>query len=200
MIFPGNADVNGSAVETSSGSGIDELRILVNDEEAYHELYSQEASANISWNFTALVGDSYDVKIEAIDHAGNIGMDRRLVSVSEYGLYIPGYIYWFDYPKIGPVYQLTKLGMAVVVNYNTLHVVLHTVPQNAVSAKFVATRQMLGTNLSFYDMNLSDGASYNMPLPKGVYRITVTTYDLQNQPISSQILIYKIFVILLKTK
>ena len=200
VIFPGIATINGSAIETTSGSGIDELRILLNDEEVYHELYSQNASANISWNFTALVGDSYDVKVEAIDHAGNIGLDRRLVSVSEYGLYIPGYIYWFDYPKIGPVYQLAKLDMAVVVNYNTLHVVLHTVPEKAVSAKFIATRQMLGTNLSYYDMNLSDGASYDMPLPHGVYQISVTLYDLQNHPISSEILIYKVFVILLKTK
>jgi hypothetical protein len=200
VIFPGLAEVTGSSIEFQSGSGIDELRILLNDEEVYHVSFLQQRTANISWNFTAKVGDSYDIKIQSIDHAGNIGLDRRLVSVSEYGLYIPGYIYWFDYPKIGPVYQLAKLDMAAVINYDALHVVLHTIPEHAVYAKFVATRQMLGINYSFYDRNLSDGASYEMPLPHGVYRISVTLYDLQDHPLDTQILIYKVFVYLLKTK
>ena len=198
-IFPGMATLNGSAIEDASGSGIDELRILLNDEEVYHVSFVESQTANISWNFSAKVGDSYDLKVQAIDHAGNIGTDRRIVSVSEYGLYIPGFVYWFDLPKIGPVYQLAKLDMAVVVNYNTLHVVLHTIPEKAVYAKFVAIRQILGTNLTFFDRNLSDGATSEMALPHGIYRIIVTLYDLQDHPIDTEVLIYKVFVWLLKT-
>ncbi len=199
VIFLGEAQIAGVSVEETSGSGIDLVSVLINDEEVYSQSFNQTRWANVSWNFTALTGDSYDIKIRAFDHAGNIGTDRRLVSASEYGLYLPGYLYLFDSPKIGPLYQLQKLMMAVVINYDILHVVLHSFPADAVSAEFTATRQLLAGNYSFYDMNLSDGASYDMPLPVGVYQISVTLYDVQGSPVNQEVLIYKVFVLLLKT-
>jgi hypothetical protein len=59
---------------------------------------------------------------------------------------------------------------------------------------------MLGINYSFFDMNLSDGASLDLPLPFGIYQVSVTLYNLQDEPIDHQILIYKILVFLLKTQ
>lgn len=200
VIFPGVATIQVTSLELLSGSGIDLVVIKLNDEAVDNVSFSQAVWANVSWNFSAAVGDSFEIKVEVHDHAGNIGIDARSISVSEYGLYVPGYVYWFDNPKIGPVYPLQRADMAVVVNYNTLHVVLHDIVPGAVSAEFVARRQMLGINVTpFYDMNLEDGVSYDMPLPLGVYQISVTLFNLQNEPIYHAVLIYKILVILPKT-
>jgi hypothetical protein len=195
IISPGNATINGSATDYASGSGIDRVKISLNEETIYEITYSGESSIWFEWHFTADRGENYDIYVEVWDKAGSKIEERRTVQCPDHGMYDPGYIYLFDNPKIGPVRLLVTLGLSIAMNYDTLYVVLPGVMSDAVSVKFAATQVFLKKELFFWDMNLSDGCSADLLVPLGVYEVKAFAYDSSNTLIAEYPVITKMLII-----
>jgi hypothetical protein len=197
LVSPGSVVVNGSATEYSTGSGMSEAKIMVNDETIFDSLYSGELHIWFEWNFTADRGETYDIFIEVWDMAGNKIEDRQTVICPDRGLYDPGYIYLFDNPKIGPRQFLLTLGLSIAVNYDTLFVLLPGITSNVSSATFVATQVFLNREFSFTDDNMSDGCSVDLMVPLGVYQIKAYTYDSGHHQLGEYAVIEKMLILLL---
>jgi len=195
IIPPGSATINGSATDYTSGSGIDRVKISLNEETIFDTLYNGESPIWFEWNFTADRGENYDIYVEVWDAAGNRIEDRRTVQCPDHGMYDPGYIYLFDNPKIGPVRLLVTLGLSIAMNYDTLYVVLPGVTSDAVSVKFTATQVFLKKEFVFWDMNLSDGCSTDLLVPFGVYEVNAYAYDSSNTLIVEYPVITKMLII-----
>lgn len=194
-ISPGPATVNGSVVEYTTGSGINEVKITVNEETVFDSRYPGESKIWFEWNFTADRGETYDIFIEAWDRAGNTMEDRRTVLCPDRGVYETGYVYLFDNPKYGPMKMLVALGLSIAVDYNTLYMLLPSVNSNAASVKFIATQVLLEKEYDFWDRNMSDGCSVDLLVPFGMYKINAEAYDnlgtlIQEYPIITKMLIW----------
>lgn len=198
IIPAGVAVINGTATEYSSGSGIDHVRIKLNDEIFYEEFFSGESRVWFERSFTADLGETYDIHVEIWDKAGNRVEERRTVFCPDYGIYETGYIYWFNNPKIGPVKLLVSMGLSIAVSNDTLYVVLPGVISEAASVKFVATQAFLTKEYLFLDEDLSDGCSANLLLPFGIYSIKAYAYDTQNNQLEEYTIITKMLILLLK--
>ena len=196
IIPPGTVTINGSAVEYITGSGVSEVKINVNDETIHDAMYTGETNIWFKWNFTADLGETYDIFIEVWDMAGNKIEDRRTVSCPDRGLYDPGYIYLFDNPKLGPVKLLVTLGLSIAVNYNSLYVVLPGISPDAASVKFVATQVFLNKTFVFWDENMTDGCSTDLLVPFGFYQINAFAYDSSDTLITEYPIITKILILL----
>ncbi len=197
LVSPGSVIVNGSATEYSTGSGMSEAKIKVNDETIFDSVYSGELHIWFEWNFTADRGETYDIFIEVWDMAGNKVEDRRTVICPDRGLYDPGYIYLFDNPKIGPRQFLLTLGLSIAVNYDALYVVLPGITSNVSSVTFTATQVFLNREFTFTDDNMSDGCAVNLLVPLGVYQITAASYDSDNHLLGEYSIIEKMLIVLL---
>jgi hypothetical protein len=195
IIPPGSATINGSATDYASGSGIDRVKISLNEETIFDTLYNGESPIWFEWNFTADRGENYDIYVEVWDTAGNRIEERRTVQCPDHGMYDPGYIYLFDNPKIGPVRLLVTLGLSIAVNYDTLYVVLPGVTSDAASVKFLATQVFLKKEFVFWDMNLSDGCSADLLVPFGFYEVKAYAYDTTNNLIAEYPVITKMLII-----
>ena len=195
IILPGSATINGSATDYAIGSGIDRVKISLDEEEIFDTLYNGESLIWFEWNFTADRGENYDIYVEVWDTAGNRIEERRTVQCPDYGMYDPGYIYLFDNPKIGPVRLLVTLGLSIAVNYDTLYVVLPGVTSVAESVNFTATQVFLKKEFIFGDTNLSDGCSADLQVPFGVYEVKAYAYDGTNTQIAEYPVITKMLII-----
>jgi Domain of unknown function (DUF2341) len=196
IIAPGNAIINGSATDYASGSGIDLVKISINGENQSYTAYNGESPIWFELNFTADLGENYDIYIEVWDKAGNKIEEQRTVSCPEYGMYESGYVYLFNNPKMGPYKLLVSLGLSIAVNYDTLYVILPGVSNNAASVKFQATQVSLGKEYDFWDKNLSDGCSTDLLLPFGRYAIKAYAYDSSNNFIQEYPVVSKMLIIL----
>jgi len=197
IIPPGNATINGSTTEYSTGSGIDRVKITVNEETIFDTTYAGNLHVWFEWNFTADRGETYDIYVEVWDEAGNKMEERRTVTCPDRGLYDLGYIYWFDNPKIGPVHLLVTLGLSIAVNYDTLYVVLPGISGNVTSVKFVATQLFLGQVFEFWDMNMTDGCSVNLLVPFGIYGIKAYAYDSNHNQLAEYPIVAKMLILLI---
>ena len=197
IISPGSVTINGSATEYTSGSGIHQVQINVADETVYNTLWDGELHIWYEWNFTADLGEYYDIDVFVWDEAGNKMQERRTVQCPEYGIYESGCIYLFNNPKIGPLRLLVALGLSLAVNKDTLYVVLPDITSDAASVTFVATRSWLKQEFSFTDSDLSDGCSTNLLLPFGIYSIKAYAYDPDNILIEEYLVITKMLILLL---
>jgi hypothetical protein len=195
IITPGSATINGSATDYASGSGIDRVKISLNEETIFDTLYNGESSIWFEWNFTADRGENYDIYVEVWDAAGNRIEERRTVQCPDHGMYDPGYIYLFDNPKMGPVKLLVALGLSIAMTYDTLYVVLPGVTSDAVSVNFTATQVFLKKEFVFPDTNLSDGCSADLLVPLGFYAIKAFAYDSSNTLIAEYPIITKMLII-----
>lgn len=198
IIPAGTTFINGTAADYTSGSGIDHVKIRLNSELFYDELFSGEPRVWFDRSFIADLGETYDIHVEIWDKAGNRAEERRTVLCPEYGIYETGYIYWFNNPKIGPVKLLVSFGLSIAVSNDTLYVVLPGVISDAVSVKFVATPAFLNNEYYFVDENLSDGCSANLLLPFGIYSIKAYAYDDQNNQLEEYTIITKMLIFLVK--
>ncbi|KYK23855.1 hypothetical protein AYK25_06370 [Thermoplasmatales archaeon SM1-50] len=194
----GNATINGTVTEYTSGSGVDQVKISVNGETIYNTVFNGESKVWFEWEFIADLGETYDIYVEAWDKAGNKIEDRRTVVCPDKGLYSPGYIYWFDYPKIGPIRLLVNLDLSIAIHNTTLYVVLPSVTSDAVSVKFVAMQLYREKEFVFQDTNLSNGCSTNLQVPVGFYHITAYAYDDNNNQLEQYTIITKMFILLIK--
>jgi hypothetical protein len=197
ILTPGIATINGSTTDYTSGSGIDRVKISINEETVFDTLYNGETRIWFEWNFTADLGEIYDIYVEVWDKAGNKIEEQRTVTCPEYGMYEPGYIYLFDNPKMGPYNLLVSLGLSIAINYDTLYIVLPEVANDVASVKFQATQVFLGKQFDFWDMNLSDGCSVDLLVPFGRYSINAYAYDNSNELIGEYSIITKMLIILL---
>jgi hypothetical protein len=170
LIPEGLVTINGSAIEYTSGSGIDRVVIKLNEEVQYDTGFNGESHIWFNMNFTANRGETYDIHVMVWDNAGNTIEERKTVLCPDYGVYDTGYIYWFQNPKIGPVQFLLTLGLSIAVSNDTLYVILPGVPSEAASVTFVATQSFLKKEFTFDDTNLSDGCSVHLLLPLGSTR------------------------------
>jgi hypothetical protein len=195
IIPPGSTTINGSATDYASGSGIDRVKISLNEETIFDVLYNGESPVWFEWNFTADRGENYDIFVEVWDAAGNKIEERRAVQCPDHGMYDPGYIYLFNNPKIGPVRLLVTLGLSVAVNYDSLYVVLPGVSSDAASVKFLATQVFLKKEFAFVDTNLSDGCSADLIVPLGFYGVKAYAYDSANTLIAEYPVITKMLII-----
>jgi hypothetical protein len=195
IIPPGSATINGTATDYASGSGIDRVKISLNEEAIFDTLYDGESPVWFEWNFTADRGENYDIYVEVWDAAGNKIEERRSVQCPDHGMYDPGYIYLFDNPKIGPVRLLVTLGLSIAMNYDSLYVVLPGVSGDAASVKFLATQVFLKKEFAFYDTNLSDGCSADLLVPFGFYGVKAFAYDSANTLIAEYPVITKMLII-----
>jgi hypothetical protein len=196
IIPPGSAIINGSTTEYTSGSGVDRVKINVNEETIYDTVFNGESQVWFNWNFTADLGETYDIHVEVWDKAGNSIEERRTVLCPDHGLYDTGYIYWFNNPKIGPVRLLVSLGLSIAVSNSTLYVVLPGVTSDAASVKFVATQAFLKKEYNFTDTNLSDGCSVNLLVPLGLYGIKAYAFDDANNQLAEYTIITKMLIFL----
>jgi hypothetical protein len=196
IILPGSATINGSATEYTSGSGVDRVKIDVNEETIYDTIFNGESRVWFNWNFTADLGETYDIHVVVWDKAGNSMEERRTVLCPDHGMYDTGYIYWFNNPKIGPVRFLVTLGLSIAVSNSTLYVILPGVTSDAVSVKFVATQGFLKREFTFSDTNLSDGCSVNLLVPVGIYKIKAYAYDDANNQLEEYTIITKMLIFL----
>jgi hypothetical protein len=195
IILPGIATINGSATDYASSSGIDRVKISINEEANFDTLYNGESPVWFEWNFTADLGENYDIYVEVWDKAGNRMEERRTVQCPDHGMYDPGYIYLFDSPKMGPVQLLVALGLSIAMTYDTLYVVLPGVTSDAVAVKFTATQVFLKKEFSFLDTNLSDGCSTDLLVPLGFYEIKAFAYDSSNTLIAEYPIITKMLIV-----
>jgi hypothetical protein len=195
IISPGSATINGSATDYASGSGIDRVKISLNEETIFDTLYNGESPIWFEWNFTADRGENYDIFVEVWDTAGNRIEERRTVQCPDHGMYDPGYIYLFDNPKIGPIRLLVSLGLSIAMTYDTLYVVLPGVTSDAVSVKFTATQVSLKKEFVFWDTNLSDGCSTDLLVPLGFYEVKAFAYDTTNNLIAEYPVITKMLIV-----
>ncbi len=196
VVPPGMVQINGSITEYSSGSGLHELVLMVNNEEVLRRNLSG-FSEWFDWNFTAEVGESYDIHVMVSDTAGNIGQDRAQVLASDRGIYEAGYVYLFDTDKIGPVSLLKDMNLAVAINYDTLYVLLPAYDANASWVQFVATQRFLGDSFVCIDDNLTDGCTCEFSLPWGMYELSAYVYDADDEELSHTVLVTKILVVLI---
>jgi hypothetical protein len=197
IVSPGNATINGSATEYSSGSGVDRVKITINEETIFDSTYAGTLLIWFEWHFTADLGESYDIYVEVWDKAGNKMEDRRTVLCPDHGFYDPGYIYLFNNPKIGPFHLLVTLGLSIAVNYDSLYVVLPGVSGDVASVKFIATRVFLGEAFEFWDMDMTDGCTANLIIPFGMYAINAYAYDSNHNQLAEYPIITKILILLL---
>ena len=197
LIPEGRVLINGTATEYTSGSGIDRVKIQLNEEVIYDTVFNGESRIWFEWNFTADRGETYDIHIEVWDKAGNNIQERKTVLCPDYGIYDTGYIYWFNNPKIGPVQFLVTLGLSIAVSNDTLYVILPGVTSDAASVKFVATQTFLKKEFTFLDTNLSDGCSANLLVPLGIYKIKAYAYDESNTQLEEYTIITKMLILLL---
>lgn len=197
IVSPGSAIINGSTVEYTTGSGIDHVMIKVNEETIFNSFYAGELKVWFEWNFTADLGEIYDIFVQVWDIAGNTMQDRRTVTCPNRGTYEPGYLYLFDNPKAGPKKLLLTLGLSIAVNYDTLYVVVPDVTGQAVSVKFVATQVFRGEEFIFWDTNMTDGCTTDLLVPLGVYEINAYAYDTHNNLLEEYPIIAKLFILLL---
>jgi hypothetical protein len=196
IVQPGDVSVNGTVTEYTAGSGIAQIRIRINDETVYDSSYNTSFTW-FEWIFSASYGESYDIHVMAFDYAGNLGQDRRLIVCSERGIYEPGYLYLFDNPKTGPLQLLSTLNMAVAIDQDYLYVVLQQVHPNASTVVFTAHKLILDQINTFTDDDLSNGASYDLPLSSGLYELSATSYNSQGGKIGEYVIISKMLVFLL---
>ncbi len=196
LIPEGPVTINGTATEYTSGSGIDRIKIRLNEEEIYNTVFDGENRVWFQWNFTATRGETYDIHIEVWDKAGNRIEERKTVQCPDYGIYDTGYIYWFNNPKIGPVKFLVTLGLSLAVSNDTLYVILPGIPSEAVSVKFIATQKYLKKEFTFVDTNLSDGCSARLLVPYGIYEIKAYAYDASNTQLEEYTIITKMMILL----
>jgi hypothetical protein len=196
IILPGVAIINGSATDYASGSGIKQVKISLNEETIFDMSYNGESPLWFERDFTADLGETYDVYVEVWDTAGNKIEERRTVQCPEYGIYEVGCIYLFDNPKIGPLNLLVSLGLSIGVNYDTLYIVLPGVTNDAVSVKFQATQVLLGRVYEFWDTNLTDGCSADLLVPLGRYSIKAYAYDASENLIEEYSVVTKMLIIL----
>jgi len=196
LVFPGTVIINISAIEYASGSGVERLIIQINDDELI-DTYIGSHSVWFEWNFTAELGEIYDLHVIAYDTAGNDGHDRREIRVSEDGVYEPGFIYLFDNPKIGPRTLLERLDLAIKIDTGELFILLPDADKNTSMVEFVAKQHFLEREYSIKDTNLSDGCFGTLDLPIGIYELQAYEYDKDNQQLAGHVLISKIFVLLL---
>jgi hypothetical protein len=197
IVVPGTTTINGSTTEYTTGSGVAHVEILVNDETIFNTTYPGNQVAWFEWHFTAERGETYDLIVDVWDVAGNKMEERRTIRCPDRGLYEPGYIYWFDTPKIGPRPILRTLDMSIAVNYTTLYVVLPSAPENVASVKFVATQFFLGKTFEFWDKNTTDGCSTDFQVPFGIYSLTAFTYDSNGTQLTETQIITKLLIMLL---
>ena len=196
IVYTEHVEINGTASEYISGSGLEKIVIMINNEEIYnsslHGFFTW-----FEWNLTIDYGETYDIHVKVYDQAGNIGHARKDVTRSEKGIYKTGYLYLFDLQPI-PLEILDIMQLAVAINYDTLYVVLpETIDENTSSVKFVAKQILLGNEYSKWDNNVSDGCSCSFDIPFGLYEIKAYTYDDDGIETSNYLLISKILVILL---
>jgi len=192
----GTAMINGTVTEYTSGSGVDRVKISINGETIYHTVFNGESKVWFEWSFTADLGETYDIYVEAWDKAGNKMEERRTVVCPDKGLYSPGYIYWFDYPKIGPVSLLVNRNLAIAVHNTPLYVVVPSVTSEAVSVEFVATQLYRENTFVSSDTNLSDGCSTSLQVPIGLYAIYAYAYDASHNKLEEYTVITKMFILL----
>jgi hypothetical protein len=197
IISPGSTIINGSTTDYTSGSGIAQIKISINEETVFDTLYNGESPVWFDWMFDADLGETYDIYVEVWDKAGNKIEEQRTVSCPIYGIYETGCIYLFDNPKIGPLSLLVSLGLTIAVNYDTLYLQLPGVTSDAASVKFLATQVLAGNEYEFWDMNLSDGCSTDLLVPLGRYAIQAYAYDSSNNQIAEYQIITKMLIILL---
>ena len=197
IIVPGTTTINGSTTEYTTGSGISRVEILVNDETIFNTSYTGDHFVWFEWHFTAERGETYDLFIDVWDIAGNKMEERRTIRCPDRGLYEPGYIYWFDTPKIGPRPILRTLDMSIAVNYTTLYVALPGASQDVASVKFVAKQFFLGKTFEFWDKNTTGGFSTDFQVPFGIYSMTAFTYDSNGNQLAEIQIITKLLIILL---
>lgn len=195
IIPPGSATINGSATDYASGSGIDRVKISLDEETIFDTLYNGESPIWFEWNFTADRGENYDIYVEVWDTAGNRIEERRTVQCPDHGMYDLGYIYLFDNPKIGPVRLLVTLGLSIAMTYDTLYVILPGVTSDAASVKFLAAQVFIKKEFVFWDMNLSDGCSADLLVPFGFYEVKAYAYDITNNLIAEYPVITKMLII-----
>jgi hypothetical protein len=198
LIFAGEVSINGTLTEYSSGSGLDRMELRINNEVVFNETYPDNVSSVcFSWTFTAEYGETYSIYVGAYDKAGLKGEDRRDVLCSEKGLYQPGYLYLFEYPKIGPFPILETLDFSVVLDYDTLYVVLPEFPENTSSVEFAAEQQLLGNVFTCWDLNLTDWCSCDFELSPGLYKLTAKAYDENQVVLETYVLINNVLILLL---
>jgi len=195
IIPAGSTTINGSATDYSSSSGIDNVRISINEEVVDNTSFHGASQIWFEWKFTADLGETYDLYVEVWDMAGNKIEDRKTVLCTDHGMYDTGYIYLFDNPKLGPVQLLVTLGLSVAVTYDTLYVILPGVTSDVAYVNFVATQVFLKKDFFFEDRNLSDGCSAELLIPLGIYQIKAFTYDDQNNQLEEYTIITKMLII-----
>jgi hypothetical protein len=195
LVPPGNVLINGTVTDYTSGSGIDQVTIKLNNELIYDTMFQGEPRIWFEWNFTADRGETYDLFVESWDKAGNSIQERRTILCPDYGTYDTGYIYWFNNPKIGPVKLLLSMGLSIAVTRDTLYVILPGVSTDAMSVKFVATQEFLKKDLIFWDENLSDGCSADLLVPLGIYKIKAFSYDADDNQLQEFTIITKMLIL-----
>ena len=198
IIPAGTTLINGSAIEYSSGSGIDRVVIELNEETIYDTEFNGESRVWFDRSFIADLGETYDIFVEVWDKAGNVIQERRTVFCPDYGVYETGYIYWFNNPKIGPIQLLVSCGLSIAVNNDTLYIVLPEISGEAASVEFVATQTFLKQEFHFSDTDLSDGCSTNLRVPLGLYAIKAYAYDTEQNLLKEYTIITKMLIFLLK--
>lgn len=197
IIPPGTTAINGSTTDYTSGSGIAQITININQETVSDTLYNGESPVGFDWTFTADLGETYDIYVEVWDRAGNKIEEQRTIVCPIYGIYETGCIYLFDNPKIGPLPLLVSLGLTIAVNYDMLFLQLPGVTSEAASVKFVATQVSMGNEYEFWDTNLSDGCSTDILVPFGRYAIQAYAYDSSNSLIAEYPVVTKMLIVLL---
>jgi hypothetical protein len=197
IIPEGTVFINGTVTEYSSGSGIDRVKITLNEDPYYDTIYNGESRIWFNLNFTADYGETFDIHIEVWDKAGNKMEERKTVLCSEYGIYETGFIYWFNNPKI-QVPLLVTLGLSIAVSNNMLYVIFPGFTNDASSVKFVATQTFLKKDFTFEDTNLSDGCTANLLIPFGIYKIKAFAYDDAHNQLEEYTIITKMLVLILQ--
>jgi len=197
LVFEAEVTINGTVAEYGSGSSIDQIIIKINDEIVFDQMYDEEYFVWFDMQFVAEYYQTYEIHVEAYDKSGKKGEDHVDTTLSDRGLYEPGYIYLLGNPKIGPISILVNINLAVAVDYDSLYIVLPEFHENASSVKFVAKQLLLKNEFTDWDRNLTDGCSINfkMPLPIGFYEIKAYSYDAQENQLEDYLIIAKIFVI-----
>ncbi|MEM4257536.1 MAG: DUF2341 domain-containing protein [Candidatus Thermoplasmatota archaeon] len=198
LVFQGLIRINGSVTEYASGSGIQRIEIRRGSDILFNATYTGEKIKWFDTSFSASYGETYDILVISVDQAGLRGIDRRTVRCSEKGIYQIGYLYITNHDKIGPVHLLTRLGVAVVVDFNVLVCAAAEIPDNAVAVEFVATQQFLKKTYTCWDTNVSDGAIVNLSIPSGFYELSARLYDADQHQVGSVVLIKKILVVILQ--
>jgi hypothetical protein len=193
-VNPGRVDINGSVAEYYSGSGLekiivklDEVEILNYTIDGYSEFFECNSSVER--------GETHDIWVICTDKAGNIGQDRRQITVSEIGIYDAGFIYFSDKPKIGPRKILEKLNLTIVLNRGKFIIIYPEPHENTHSVKFTAQRIFNDELIVYWDNDSSDGCIGELELSFGLYEIKEYIYDEEKTLLESNMLIQKLLFI-----